>query len=232
MLKPASFDYLIVSLILSLSIALFCLALPRLRASFNHLPVDAAISKLDKKQILNHKELTALIVIAKKSIELHENPKYWADLSTLQLYQAQTQGLLRPASLALLQQTQYSIEQSLIRSPANSLLWYKLAAISSLLHAPTEKTTKALLLSVMTGPYELGHLLPRLNLCLLLFSNFNHNDKDLLRSQVLIAWEASNELFLHTTLSNDKNRDKVRLLLKDGYPYILSAMVKAVEKTH
>lgn len=223
-------DYLIISLILSLSITLFCLALPRLRASLNYLPVDATISKLNKKQFLDPKELNVLIASAEKSIALQNNPKYRADLSTLLLYQAQTQGLLQPVSLSLLKQAQLNIEQSLSRSPANSLLWFKLAAIFALLQAPAEKTTQALLLSIMTGPYELGHLLPRLSLCLSLYSNFTHNDQDLLRSQVLIAWEASNKLFLQTIASNQHNMDKIRGLLKDNSPDILSAIVAAVEK--
>jgi hypothetical protein len=223
------YGYLLV--VLSLGIVLLCTALPRVRASLNHLPVDLAISELDSRKELDVKKVALLVATAQQSIALYDYPRYWADLSRLLFFQAaKTDSQLKQQ--ALLKQTRYSIEQSLARSPANSWLWFQLARLDRLLNTVSDKTSKALNLSIMTGPYELGHLLPRLQLCLELLSHFAVKDHFLLQSQILIAWQKAPQLFIKDIAIKNDNMNKIRFLLQNKSPDILAAMETEIEKTH
>lgn len=219
-------------LVLAFGAVLFLTALPHVRASFNHLPVDAAINELNNQKDLDAQRIDSLIAIAQQSIVLSDQPRYWADLSRLLFFQAETTKPLSLKQRSLLKQSRYSIEQSLARSPANSLLWFQLAKLDILLNTVSDKTFKALNLSMITGPYELGHLLPRLQLCLWLFSKFDVKDHFLLRSQILIAWQKAPQLFIKEIALKNNNMRKIRFLLQNQSADVLAMMETEIEKTH
>lgn len=214
--------------ILLLSITLFFMALPRVRASLNHIPVDSAIDKLNNNKTLSDSKLAQLIATAQTSIELHDNPRYWQDLSALFFYQAQQQGLSNTA----LKQAQHSMEQSLLRAPANAYLWYRLATIDILMQQSADKAAKKFMMSIMVGPNESRYLIPRLSFCLMLFSAFTEHDFDGIRSQVLAAWALSPSEFLKTCAMNHEYMKSITLLLKDQHPAVLNEIVVALEKHH
>lgn len=219
-------------LILVLGIALFFTALPRVRAALNQLPVDLAISELNKRHGLEPNKVDILITKAQQSIAFSDQPRYWADLSQLLFFQAGKITANPKQRQALLTQAQDSTEQSLARSPANSLLWFQFAWQQILLNKVSDKTIKALNLSIMTGPNELGHLLPRLQLCLFVFSKFDPKDRFLLPNQILIAWQKAPKIFIKEIALKNGNMFKIRSLLYDKYSYVLAAMETEIEKTH
>lgn len=204
------------------------MALPRVRASLNHVPVDSAIDKLNNNKTLSDAKLAELIATAQTSIELHDNPRYWEDLSALFFYRAQQQGL----SATALKQARHSMEQSLLRAPANAYLWYRLATVDILMQQPADKTAKKLMMSIMVGPNESRYLIPRLSFCLMLFSAFTEHDFDGIRSQVLTAWSLSPPLFLKQIAVNHQYMKTITLLLKDQHPAVLNEIVVALEKSH
>jgi hypothetical protein len=217
-------------LVLALGVVLSFTALPRVRAALNHLPVDTAIRELDNRHDLNPEKVKSLVITAQKSIALYDYPGYWADLSQLLFFQVEHASSLHLNQQSLLKQIQYSIERSLIRSPANSMLWFQLARAHVLLNSVSDKTLKALMLSIMTGPYEYGHLLPRLHLCLLFQDKFDTKDQFLLHSQVLIAWEKAPQIFIKEIALKNNNMSKIRFLLQNKSPDVLSAMETEIEK--
>lgn len=219
-------------LVLSLGMGLFLTALPRVRASLNHLPVDVAISDLNNQKDLDAEKVASLITITQQSIALSDQPRYWADLSALLFFQAEKTKLSNLKRQALLKQAQYSIEQSLAGSPANSLLWFQLARLDILLNTVSDKTVKALNLSIMTGPYELGHLLPRLQLCLGLLDKFDVKDHFLLQSQILTAWQTAPKLFIKQIALKNDNMQKIRFLLQNNSADALAMMETEIEKAH
>lgn len=225
----ANYGYAI--LILSLGMVLMLTAWPRLRASLNHLPVDLAISELDSRKDLDAKKIDVLITTLQQSIVLSDHPRYWADLSRLLFFQAEKTTSLKLRQ-SLLKQSQYSIEQSLARSPANSLLWFQLARLDVLLNTVSNQTVKALNLSIMTGPYEFGHLLPRLQLCLELLYKFDLKEHFLLQSQILIAWQRAPKLFIKEVAIKNDNMNKIRFLLQNNSADILAVMETEIEKAH
>lgn len=219
-------------LVLILGMLLLSAALPRLKASLNHLPVDLAISELNNKKDLDGQKVESLMSTALQSIALSDHPRYWADLSRLLFFQAQKNTPSPAKHQSLLKQAQYSIEQSLTRSPANSLLWFQLAQLHVLLNSVSDKTIKALNLSILTGPYELGYLVPRLQLCLGLLSKFDSKDYFLLQSQILIVWQKDPRLFIKEIALKNNNMNKVRFLLQNKSADVLTAMETEIEKPH
>lgn len=219
-------------LVLVLGMLLLSAAFPRLKASLNHLPVGLAVSELNSAKDLDPKKADTLTRAALQSIALSDQPRYWADLSRLLFFQAEktTSSILKRQSL--LKQAQYSIEHSLTDSPANSLLWLQLAQQHVSLNSVSDKTIKALNLSILTGPYELGHLLPRLQLCLALLSKFDAKDYFLLESQILIAWQKAPTLFIKEIALKNNNMTKIRFLLKNKSADVLAVMETKIEKPH
>lgn len=219
-------------LVLILGMLLLSAALPRVKASLNHLPVDLAISELNNKRDLDAQKVESLMSTALQSIAFSDQPRYWADLSRLLFFQAQKNSPSPAKHQSLLKQAQYSIEQSLTRSPANSLLWFQLAQLHVLLNSVSDKTIKALNLSILTGPYELGYLVPRLQLCLGLLSKFDSKDYFLLQSQILIAWQKDPRLFIKEIALKNNNMIKIRFLLQNKSADVLTAMETEIEKPH
>lgn len=230
--KAVVFDKLIASLILLVSVALFFVALPRARAALSYLSVDYVIEKINNKESLGDEDIVQAIEAAKASISVYDNPHYWEGLSVLFLYQLQKDDLSQEASVELLKQAKDSLEQSLLRSPANSYLWYRLAVVHILLDLPPERTVKMLIMSMTTGPNETGILMQRLGLCMNLFSSFGKDDIDLLRSQILTAWSLSPADFLKDVANDQRQMNIVRLLLVDNYATVLEEIEEAFEKTY
>jgi len=219
-------------LILLISVALFFVALPRVRAALNYFPVDFVIDSINSKESLDDEKLGQSIETAQASISLDDNPHYWEGLSMLFLYQSQKEDLSEEARVKSLKLAKNSMEQSLSRSPANAYLWYRLSVVDVLLQLPPEQTVKMLIMSIMAGPNEPEILMQRLGLCLMFFDLLKQDDIDLLRNQILTAWSLSSADFLSDVANNEEQMSIIRLLLVDNHASVLKEMDEALEKIH
>lgn len=215
-------------LILIVSLWVFNASLMRVRAALNHIPVDAAIDKINARKKLDAPQLAHLIDIANTSIKLDNNPHYQEDLSNLLFYQAQTQGLATDT----LEKTEHAIKQALVLSPANAYLWYRLATVQLLLQQPPEKIANALRMSIMTGSSEAGFLIARLGLALMVSSAFSEEDVDLLRLQIINAWKLQPKVFLATCVYNKAQLQTITRLLENKHSSVLHDIRSAFEKTN
>jgi hypothetical protein len=212
--------------IIFLSGILISLSVPRLIASLSYLPVQKTVLKLTQQPILPDSFIQSMIVRVRYSLQWQNDPNYWRDLSRLVFYQVRFQGL----TINLLLATRHSIRQSLMRSPANAFLWYQAAVIDFLLQSSPNQIKQELVLSILTGPYALSYLLPRLKLCLQLLPFFNSTEQHLIRQQLLTAWALSPELCLNLIKMKGISRNNVRFLLHQTDPDILATMEHALEK--
>ena len=218
--------------ILLVSISLLIVALPRFRASMNHIPVDTVIDRLNARKGINVDKIPGLIDITLASIDLDDSARYWDNLSTLVFSQIKKQGEFSSTGRLSLVKAKKAVEESLMRSPGNSFLWYRLAVIETFQHAAPEKIVEALLMSILTGPHEPGFMLNRLRFCLMFFSSFNQDDLGFLTSQVLAVWNMSEKDFVKIIQQDHETMDNISMLLKNTQPQILEEMVSAVEKTN
>lgn len=218
--------------ILLISISMLVITFAQLKASLNYIPVNFAIDILNNKKQADTAQLKNLLAITKLSINLDNNPRYWQSLSELLVYQALAQGLFNNEAIESLKQAEQDIKYGLSLAPANAFLWYRLAVVQSLLYRPSKKIVNSLLLSIMTGPNEVGYLIPRLNLSLMLFSSFSKDDLDFLRTQIINAFELSPENFLNTCVYNKERLNLITTLLNNKHPAIIYTIRLSFEKTH
>lgn len=210
--------------LLFFSITLITVALPRFRASINHIPVDIAIHELINNKTLTMERLDTLIATSKASIDIWNNNLYWNDLHVLLTHKGRLVGFFSQQGQTLLLQAQQAIQQSLSRSPTNSYLWYKLAWLKALQQNNISHHTssyiddivQALRLSILQGPNELHFIVARLELCFFYFKHFKQTDYEILRSQTLLVRKNGRHLF-------------TRMLKK--YPHFFKPIAKLVQET-
>ncbi len=230
MLDKVAVAYFYPVFIFILATMLFLTALTQLSGAFYQLSVDTVLSQLSKGQNPVEQELLESVDATKKRIQREDKPLYRSNLNRLLFYQAKQKGLFALSSRKIHQEAESNLKKALSYSPVDSLLWFKLARTHFLQKSISDKTIDALLLSIMTGSHELGYLLLRLDLCMQVFEQFKNKDKNLLRSQILIAWKKSPKLFLQKIASKKQNRDNVRILLHNSYPHVLEEMELSFEK--
>ncbi|MFZ2726920.1 MAG: hypothetical protein WAX77_11760 [Methylococcaceae bacterium] len=214
-----------------LSSLLVCvMILPQVKQAFDYIPVSMAVNKINSKNRLTNEQLVELITTAQNNISVSDAHD-WEDLSILWFQLAQQQGLNKIASLHSLQQAKHSIEQSLYYAPSNAFLWYRLALIDTLLQLPNKKVTQLLLMSILTGPYELQYLIPRLNFCLLFFSELTTDDeKDMVRQQLITAWTVSPQTVIGYLKINSNNLTVITELLKEKDADLLQEITVMMNK--
>lgn len=214
---------MIALLIVVISGTLLVLSLDRMIAVLNHIPVTATIKELNS---VTDTQITAMIKIAQYDVTIDDNSGYWEDLSILFFYSAQQHGFFPEVGIRILKQADYSLIRASLHSPANARLWYQLALVNLLLPVANEKAAKLLLMSIITGPYEVGYLIPRLNLCLLLFPVIiDSDDRDWLRHQIITAWNLSPQSFMRNIANNGDNLYTIGLLLQTQAPEVLQQIL-------
>jgi hypothetical protein len=224
-----SIDQFFALFILFVSVTLVLVALPRFRAAFNYIPVDTAVQRVHRKGGLAKEKIPELIERGQESIDLFDLAGYWNGISALKFYQAQSEVVSSYLNQESFSYVQNYNKQSLSRSPANSYLWYKQAIVLFKQEKASGEIADALIMSILTGPNESGILIDRLRLCFMVFSEFKGDDRDILVSQVMLAWNAAPNDFLKDLASERKNRIFLVLLLNENHPQILDKMVLSFE---
>lgn len=223
---------LIALLVLVISLVLLLMALPRFRSALNYLSVDVALEKISNQQELDLNKVEQLISTTRSSIELHDSPRFWEGMSELLLYQAQKADVDAESKESLIKQAKSSVERSLLQSPANAYLWYRLAVINVLLRQPDENIVPLLIMSMITGPKESGIVNQRLSLSLDYLAAFEAEDLDLIEDQVITAWTLSPTDFIHSIAEDQRYMDIIRQILSENDAELLNDMEQAREKTH
>jgi hypothetical protein len=218
------------SVILILSVLAGWQGFARLFSALVFIPVEIAVEKINTRNEINRDKLVELIDSAQGGIRWDDSARHWEQVSVLSFQLAQQQGFATKEGLKTLRSTQNQIKQSLLRAPNQAYLWYRLALVEVLLKSSSKYIAELLINSVMLGANELGYLMPRLSFCLLLLDEFSEADKDLLRRQVLIAWQsAPNKLTSYFT-TDETRLNAIKTLLATQEPEILADILRVVAK--
>lgn len=141
-------------------------------------------------RLLNNKEVSddeLKIIIKKKSQSNDNNPARLSDLGIAELELAYRNDLFTTAGENLLNDSQKHLRASLAISPANSFAWQRLAYMGLVLGEPYEEVATYIYTSIMTSPYDMNLLFPRLELSMMVWDYFNPEQQDLLISQISAA---------------------------------------------
>ncbi|MGR9072517.1 MAG: hypothetical protein ACU833_05560 [Gammaproteobacteria bacterium] len=203
----------------------------RLAGSLNHVPVETEKDGRNTGQEWDRGKLSRMIDRTRQTLGIYDDADYWGDLAAFLYRQAANQGEFSSAGKSSLKAARYALEQSLSRSPANSFLWYRLSVVMTYQHERENKIVDALLMSLLTGPYEPGFMLNRLRFCLLYFDTFPLDERGLLAAQIAAAWRLSRQGLTSMLSKTPDSWDSVKQLLKATEPLMLKEMVIAVEKS-
>ena len=88
-----------------------------------------------------------------------------------------------------------SMEKSLLRSPSEPSYWLRLTFLGLINGGEKETASRALTLSILTGPYERGLVLRRVRYGLFLWPNLNEEEREVIRRQIVWSYSfAPNKL--------------------------------------
>jgi hypothetical protein len=204
--------------------ALLLLAVPRLQASLEFLPVDTAIKRYFREGEVPSAQLDALKARTRGAIAIHPHYRYHDALSLLNYLQAidergkpwlQRPALRRAVSAGL---------ASTARAPAQPRTWLRIARARSVLGDDPAEIAAALELSILAGRVEPSLLLPRLELGYAHLDRLAPDTVDLLRDQTLLAWRVDERGFRRAVQAGRLDVSRVESVIGDRDLTIVEAL--------
>ncbi len=148
------------ALVMTVGLVMLGLAIPRLGAALALLAGDGYLAQLQQGRSVSSEDLVTLVASRHAALGWQDDPRVRTDLAAGQL-------LLRmdktgtPADHALLDEAIEQLRQGLSRAPLNAYAWARLSNAEWLAANP-QAARSASQLSLMTGRYLPGFLLPRI----------------------------------------------------------------------
>lgn len=220
--KSSLYRYTLILMAGLSAVILLAISWPRLRASFNFLPVDTAISNYWKTQAIDYAQLDGLIKTAEQSVEIHDHYRYQAGLSELKILSSQDMSHSIWQRRQALQDSILAAENVVRRAPANPRVWLRIARAKELLAYPAEQITPDLKMSILTGRVEPTLMLTRLELGLRHLPVLDEDAVRLLRDQAVLTWSIQKQPMLKRIEAGSLNLDSLREVLSESNPEIIS----------
>jgi hypothetical protein len=124
------------------------------------------------------------------------------------------------ASVALLASATHDAERIVAGAPGYSPGWLVLADLRREAGAPAKEVAKLLKISILTAPYDPYRVLGRLNIGFSIYPSLDDEGRDLLASQIQMAWRHTPEDLVKFVLTPDRTNRLflVRLALAPDPP--------------
>lgn len=223
--KSSLYRYTLVLTVGLAAAVLLAMSWPRLRASFNYLPVDTAISNYWKTRQIDYAQLDGLIKTAEESIAIHDHYRYQAGLSELKILSGQDQGRSLWQRRQAMEDAITAAEKVVKRAPAKPREWLRIARAKEFLAYPADEIIPAFKMSILTGRVEPTLMLSRLELGLRQLPVMDEEAVRLLRDQALLTWATQPRPMQKRIESGHLNINQLRELLAESNPDVLREMV-------
>ncbi len=215
-----SLAYLLLTVMVVL---LWMMALPRLTASLEFLPVQQSQLQLYTSSG-SDLDIPVMIDRSQRAIAYHEAYPYHATLSLLHY----VQGTDTAASLFLRRSSlDESIEharRALNGAPLQPDLWLRMAQAGVQNFLPAQELAAYFRMAILSGRVEPTHLIARLQIGFALQALLDEEGLNLLRDQVLLAWNLKQHEFSIAIRNRQLNRASVEALLSASHPDVLREM--------
>ena len=189
------------------------MALPRLQASVQYLPVDTAISRYRASGEVPFSQLPALQARAVAAAARYPHYRYFDGLSFLLYLQALDTDAPRAERLEALRASLAAANQAVLRAPAKPATWLRIARIRSALGQGDDAVVPPLKMSILTGRVEPTLLLPRLELGLRYLRALDAESVALLRDQAVLTWRVEPRRFSQALKLQRLDLEQVKSLL-------------------
>ncbi len=209
---------------------LLSLAWPRLRASVRFLPVDTAISNFWQSGEVDETQVDGLIRRAQEAIAIHDHYRYYAGMSELEILAGGDMKRSLWQRRQALQDAIAAATEVVRRSPATPRAWLRIARAKEFLAYPAEQVIPPLKMSILTGRVEPSLMLTRLELGLRHLPMLDAEAVRLMRDQALLCWTTDRRSMLRRIKSGSLGIDKLRVVLADNDPAVLTEMEAQLAK--
>ena len=182
-----------IGIALLLGVSILWLGVPRLVAAFLLLPGDGTVKRIQAKMPVTEKKLAELVSSRENALEWVTSGRLRTDLALGRLMLGRGEGQIPSSQI---NQSIRDLKAGLAVAPANPYAWARLAVAEQLAGGPSTSVASALVMSVVTGPYEPDLIPLRLDLG---FQNWRHlssRDRDLVRQQIRFGWVRSKKRIL------------------------------------
>ncbi len=182
-----------IGLALLLGVSILWIGMPRLVAAFLLLPGDGPVKRLQAQKPVTAKKLADLIGSRENALEWVTSGRLRTDLALGRLMLGSGEGQIPPSQI---DKSVRDLKAGLAVAPANPYAWARLAVAEQLAGGPSPSVASALVMSVITGPYEPDLIPLRLELG---FQNWRHlspQDRELVRQQIRYGWVRSTKRIL------------------------------------
>ena len=169
---------------------LLYLAAPRTIAAFVMLPGNQALRDVQEQRPLADEDVATLAASRERALSWAESGRTWSDLALVQLLEAFAGGALDRPNEERVEQAIASLKEALRLAPANPYAWTRLAYAEVLTAQSSPAVVAALRMAILTATHEPRLVLPRLELCLIMWRHFELEDRDLVLRQARLAWRA------------------------------------------
>lgn len=187
--------------------SLIVLGVPRTIGAFVSFPSGPILSKIQFQKPIQQNEVETLIASQESSLFWGETGRKWTDLGLAQLLMAEQMVSDKPVRQSYITVAIVSLQKGLGLAPANPFAWMRLAYAEVLKEGPSRATASALIMSMLTAPFEPRLLFLRLELSFRTWSYFQSEDREMVFEQIRYAWHDTGIRWLKRRV--DKKRDKL-----------------------
>ncbi len=164
------------------------LLVPRMMANILMIPGHHIQESLQSRGDVSSEGYITLIASRMDALAWVDSGKIWGELGIAQSWYAHKTGFHRPSGRDALTNSITSLRQSLMLAPANTFAWTGLAySYLARTGYSIQDITECLKISIMTAPYQPKLVFERLKLCLGIYSMFDEDGRDLIKSQIVVA---------------------------------------------
>lgn len=222
---PHSIRQLVFIVAIGLVTALVLLmAWPRFSAAIQFLPVERSIRSYYQSRVISTEEIRTLIQRAAKAQSVEDYYGYHSGLSLLHYLQATAPDVSLFERRNELDQAISEAELALAGAPLQPELWLRLVQAGFGVFLPHDELAQSWRMAIWSGRVEPLHLLQRVQLGLALQPSLGPDGLDLLRDQILLAWNLNQHQFAQAMRQGRVSRKHVQFLLANTHPDVLADM--------
>ena len=207
-----------------IAVALFIAALPRFLAAMEALPVEAAIDTHWNEQPLTQRQLRPLEHHARRAVTLSGDAKYLEQHGFLRWLA----GRFGEPGSTVRRQTLWNaralMEESLTRAPVKPFTWLRLARIELLLGTDSDRFSRAMLMSMLTGRVSEAIVQDRLSLGIRHFTRLDNDARLLLVDQIRVAHDLDGEALADLLERRQRQLQRARLIAAREDPNLSSRL--------
>ncbi|NQV56664.1 MAG: hypothetical protein HQ503_12460 [Rhodospirillales bacterium] len=180
----------IVLILIAVSVGVIVLwtAAPRAISELARLSTDLTWKNvIDGKRDIPLTRLEKLHANQKSFLGRRAAAQSYANLAVAEMALATAHRLQSAERASWLKAAEISAEQGLLGQPANSYAWTRLAYLRLINEGKTQRTSQALMMSVLNGPYEKRLVHDRITYGLLTWDKLTASDRSIMQNQIQFA---------------------------------------------